>query len=131
MAVLPLVLETMMHLFLILNFALFAHEPLKSLDCSSKSKTLKIRQSSQQYTLELMDGKEARSFTIAKININDEFDSKVNQVFDIYTAKTPQLNLLIKKPETKGKVKEVTARFTSPQSGRVDFSGCELQSVKK
>ena len=112
-----------------LNFS-SAHQGFKSVQCSNAQGHFQAtRNKTDSYDLRWRVAKSAEQKTsLKKIDINDFFDPKLKQVFDVYSGGTDDLRFKVMRPETKGKVTSVTAEVTlkAPEKN-LSFLECDLK----
>ena len=93
----------MIYLLFILN--VFAHEDLGSTKCSSDKEMIRIeKQKDHTYKIKTPDMKAPKFFKAP--DVADTFDPKHKQVFDTYSFVEKGLDLVVKRPETKGPIKK-------------------------
>lgn len=96
----------MISLFLFLS--LFAHEDLDSTTCTyGKEQVVITKGAKGSYSVQTSDM--ARGQNFPKPKAKDWYDEKNKQLFDTYTFKSEDLNVVVKRPETKGPVKKTIA----------------------
>ena len=97
---------------LILSISLlFAHESLDSISCkNSGSQELKIEKLKDHKYRITPPGRTA-PVVLKEPESKDVFDPKMKQLFDTYTFKVNGLDLVVRRPETKGPQKTETATW--------------------
>ena len=98
-------------IYLLFISFLFAHEDLPNIECLDSSKAEKtekihiMQTKEKSYTLNNISTRRIRN--IGTPIVTDAFDPKLKQVFDTYTFKTKTDQIIVKRPETKGKIKDI------------------------
>ena len=99
-------------LLLIVFSSLFAHENLDSTVCKDKKETIEIKQINKTtYKIKTPGAQTAEVFKAP--TVKDFWDPKNKQMFDTYTFKRKGFELVIKRPETKGPIKNKRAEWKS------------------
>ena len=100
-----------MILFILFLF-LFAHEDLPSIECKKDQAVIGIEHlKSGGYKIKTPSMKMAKTFKNPKVE--DFFDPEKKQVFDTYTFSEKDFKLVVKRPETKGPIKNMRATWKS------------------
>ena len=93
---------------------LWAHESLPNLNCQLGAESLKIQQGADEtYQVTLPGAKSSTNF--GKPKVKDFFDPKHKQLFDTYTFKKDKMSLVVRRPETKGPIKNNRATWNNKE----------------
>lgn len=91
-------------IYLIFITSLFAHEDLPSMQCHLDKQSIQIELvKHEEYKIKTPDMKTAKVFKDP--TMKDVFDPELKQLFDTYSFKKSGLDLVVKRPETKGPIK--------------------------
>lgn len=91
---------------------MFAHEDLDSTQCQFKEQTITVEKTKDnRYKIQTPGMKNSKVFP--KPTPKDVWDPKRKQTFDTYTFADKNFKLIIKRPETKGPVKNKIAMWNN------------------